>query len=283
MEKQQRKVAFVTGASRGIGYCTALAFARAGFDVAIAARTVHDGERHAHSLSDKAGRALPGSLARTAGDIRALGGRVCMVAMDLLEPDSVKRAAKYVLETMGRVDVLVNNAIYQGGDLNLPLLELQSETLRRVAQAYMASPLALVQALLPSMCERGSGVVINVTSGAGESDPPVPTMRGGWGYAYGAGKAAVSRLSGVINAEHGGDGILAYTVNPGVVATDALAATIGEQGVRALGGNCAPPEVPAAVMLWLATSHEAIACRNRTVNAQRLAREQQLVADWRQA
>lgn len=283
MEQSQRKVAFVTGASRGIGYCTALAFARAGFDVAIAARTVRDGDRHAHSLTDKAGRALPGSLERTADDIRALGGRVCMVAMDLLDPDSVTAAAKTVLERMGRVDVLVNNAIYQGGDLNLPLLELQPETLQRVAQAYMASPLALVQAVLPAMRERGSGVVINVTSGAGEGDPPVPAAQGGWGYAYGAGKAAVSRLSGVINAEHGGDGILAYTVNPGVVSTDALAATIGDQGVKALGGHCAPPEVPAAVMLWLATSPEAVACRNRTVNAQRLVREQQLVADWRHA
>jgi len=184
---------------------------------------------------------------------------------------------------MGRVDVLVNNAIYQGGDLNLPLLELQPETLQRVAQAYLISPLTLVQAVLPAMRERGSGVVINVTSGAGEGDPPVSAAQGGWGYAYGAGKAAVSRLSGFINAEHGGDGILAYTVNPGVVSTDALAATIGDQGVKALGGHCAPPEVPAAVMLWLATSPEAIACRNRTVNAQRLAREQQLVADWRHA
>lgn len=206
-----------------------------------------------------------------------------MVAMDLLEPVSVASAARYVLETMGRVDVLVNNAIYQGSDLNLPLLELKPETLQRVAQAYLASPLALVQALLPSMRERGSGVVINVTSGAGENDPPVPAAQGGWGYAYGAGKAAVSRLSGVINAEHGSEGILAYTVNPGVVSTDALTATIGDQGVRALGGHCAPPEVPAAVMLWLATTPEAIACRNRTVNAQRLAREQQLVPEWRQA
>lgn len=281
MENQQRKVAFVTGASRGIGYSTALAFARAGFDVAIAARTVKAGQRHTHALTDKEGRSLPGSLEKTAEDIRALGGRVCMVAMDLLDPDSVKSAARSVLEAMGRVDVLVNNAIYQGGDLNVPLLELQPETLQRVAQAYLAAPLSLVQAVLPAMCDRGGGIVINVTSGAGESDPPVPAARGGWGYAYGAGKAAVSRLSGVINAEHGAAGVRAYTVNPGVVSTDALAATIGDQGVRALGGHCAPPEVPAAVMLWLATSPEAESFRNRTVNAQRLALEQQLVEDWR--
>ena len=57
------KVAFITGASRGIGKATALAFARAGYDLIISARTLEDGERHNHSLRLSDGSALPGSLA----------------------------------------------------------------------------------------------------------------------------------------------------------------------------------------------------------------------------
>ena len=269
--------------SRNIHRGSALAFAAAGFDIAISARTVDEGEQHPHALRDANGAPLPGSLNATAEAIRALGRKVLVVPMDLLDSDSALAACTAVLSGFGRIDVLINNAIYQGSDLNAGFMELQPETLERMFKGYIPTPFLLTRAVTQVMAEQGEGVVINVTSGAGESDPPVAAGKGGWGYAYGAGKAAVSRLSGVVAVELGDAGVRAYTVNPGVVSTDALAATIGDQGVRALGGHCAPPEVPAAVMLWLATSPEAIACRNRTVNAQRLAREQQLVADWRHA
>lgn len=125
--------------------------------------------------------------------------------------------------------------------------------------------------------------MINVTSGAGESDPPVAAGKGGWGYAYGAGKAAVSRLSGVLAAEFGEQGIRAFTINPGVVTTEALRATIGDKGVLAMRKGVAPPEVPAAVMCWLATQPEADRFQRRTVQAQAFALEHGVVPDWRNA
>lgn len=270
------KVAFITGASRGIGKATALAFARAGYDLIISARTLEDGERHSHGLCRADGSALPGSLASTAAEIRALGRRVREIRLDLLDDSSVLSAADVALRAFGRVDVLVNNAIYQGSDLNLPFLELEPATLKRVYQGYVLAPFLLTRAIVAGMLEHGGGTVINVTSGAGESDPPVPAGRGGWGYAYGAGKAAVSRLSGVLVTELGAQGIRAFTVNPGVVDTEALQATIGAKGVQALGGRVAPPQVPADVMVWLATSPEADALQKRTLNAQSLARERGL-------
>ena len=275
------KVAFITGASRGIGRATALAFARAGFDVAISARTLEEGESHQHALRNPDGTPLAGSLGETAAAIRELGREVFVVRMDLLDGDSVCAACAAVLEHFGRIDVLVNNAIYQGSDLNLPFLELEADTLLRVYQGYLLAPFLATRAVLPQMLERGDGVIINGAAGAGESDPPVAAGRGGWGYAYGAGKATVSRLSGVLSTELGERGIRAFTLNPGVVTTEALKATIGDKGVIALRGGVAPPEVPAQVMLWLATAAEAGQFQKRTIAAQPFALEQGIVADWR--
>ena len=264
------KVAFITGASRGIGRETALAFARAGFDLAISARSLDEGESHAHGLRNPDGTPLPGSLNATAAAVRELGRKVLVVPMDLLDSDSVLAASRAVFAEYGRVDVLVNNAIYQGSDLNAPFMQLQPETLERVFQGYMLSPFLLTRAVVSQMLEQGGGVVINVTSGAGETDPPVA-----------AGKAAVSRLSGILSVELGEQGIRAYTLNPGVVTTDALRATIGDKGVIALRAGSAPPEVPAAVMLWLATDAGAVDHQCKTIHCQPFALEHGIVEDWR--
>lgn len=276
------KVAFITGASRGIGRETALAYARAGFDVAISARTLEEGETHEHSLSYADGRPLAGSLASTAAAIRELGREALAVRMDLLDEQSVRDAAAEVQKHFGRVDVLVNNAIYQGSDLNAPFMELTTATLERTFKGYLLAPTVLTQCILPGMIAQGGGVVINMTSGAGESDPPVAAGKGGWGYAYGAGKGAVSRLSGVLSTEFGEQGIRAFTVNPGVVTTEALKATIGDQGVIAMRRGVAPPEVPAAVLCWLGTAAEAAKFQKCTIQAQPFALEHNIVADWRQ-
>ncbi len=275
------KVAFVTGASRGIGRETALAFARAGFDLAISARSLDEGEQHAHGLRNPDGTALPGSLNGTAAAIRELGRKALVVPMDLLDSDSVMAASAAVFAEYGRVDVLVNNAIYQGSDLNSPFMQLQPETLERVFQGYVMTPFLLTRAVVDGMLAQGGGVVINVTSGAGETDPPVAAGKGGWGYAYGAGKAVVSRLSGILSVELGEQGIRAFTLNPGVVTTDALRATIGEKGVIALRAGSAPPHVPAAVMVWLATHDAAVDHQCKTIHCQPFALEHGIVADWR--
>lgn len=256
-------IAFVTGASRGIGRETALQLARSGYDIAISARK------------------LEGGLESTAAAIEALGRRVLKVPLDLLDKDSVKAAADQVLGHYGRIDVLVNNAIYQGEDLNSQLLELTEATLERVFRGYILGPFILTQSLLPAMLSQASGVIINITSGAGENNPPVAADQGGWGYGYGAGKAAVSRLAGIINVEHRKHGLRAYSVNPGVVATETLKATIGDQGIAALGGSAAPPSVPARVICWLIEKDLTGRHRKRTVNAQKLALDFFLTKDWR--
>lgn len=271
------QVAMITGASRGIGRAAALAFAASGFDLVLAGRMRQPGQQLEHSLLDQNGQPLPGSLESVADEVRALGRKVWCVHLDLLDNDSVEAAAEQALSLAGRVDVLINNAVYQGGDLNALLCDLQVDTLQRVAQAYLIAPFLLSRRLALAMVDQQAGVIINVTSGAGESNPPVPAGQGGWGYAYAAGKAAVSRLSGVIKAELGGKGLRAYTLNPGVVTTEALQATLGEAGIRALGAGSAPPEVPAAVMLWLVQQDLSGTHQKRTIHAQPFAVEQQIV------
>lgn len=263
----------ITGASRGIGKATALAFARAGFDIAITARTEVEGQASDHALTGRDGRPLPGSLATTLAELKALGARAIAVPMDLLDNASIDAALARVRAELGHIDVLVNNAIYQGRDINALLRHLGDDTLQRVWQGYVSAPLRIVKTVLPGMIERGRGIVINVTSGAGESDPPLPADRGGWGFAYGAGKAALSRLAGVIAAEYGERGIHAFTVNPGVVNTEALRASIGDDGELARRYGAAAPELPAAVMVWLATNPAAQAFQRRTIDAQPFARE----------
>jgi NAD(P)-dependent dehydrogenase (short-subunit alcohol dehydrogenase family) len=275
-----RPTVLITGASRGIGKATALAYARAGYDVAITARTEVEGQRQQHSISGRDGQALPGSLATTLRDIEACGVRALALRMDLLEPASIDAAADAALEQFSRIDVLINNAIYQGTDLNARFLDLDADVLARVWQGYVAGPVRLTQRVLQQMLKQGGGTVINVTSGAGETDPPLAAGLGGWGYAYGAAKGAVSRLSGVLAIEHGDKGIRAYTVNPGVVGTEALHATLGEDGALFKKIGAAPPEVPAQVMLWLATNKDAPAHQRCTINAQTFALQHNIVPAW---
>src|ERR1700730_2619357 len=170
------RVAFVTGASRGIGKGIAVHLARAGFDVAITARTVRDGEQREHSptvlRSDRS--PLPGSLTGTAELIEDAGRRALVVPADVLDRASLGAAAATVLERWGRVDVLVNSARYIGpGHMDL-IVDTPVELLDRHLEGNVMAPIILAQQLLPSMLARGHGTIVNLSSGAGQSDPPAP-------------------------------------------------------------------------------------------------------------
>jgi len=154
----ERRVALVTGASRGIGRCAALALARRGFDVVITARTVHEGDGRAHSSSALVPDVpvpIAGSLDATADAVEQMGRTCVPVPMDLMDRASVERTAEVALGTMGRVDVLVNNAIYQGPGTMDRLLDLPLELAERCLVGDYLHPLLLTQLVLPQMLERG--------------------------------------------------------------------------------------------------------------------------------
>ena len=254
-------VVLVTGASRGIGAATALAFGRAGWRVAIVARTLASEHAMPHQLRHPGGQLLAGSLASTASTLKACGAEVMSHAMDLMSTTSMDTAVDAVLEHFGRIDLLINNAVYQDPEVNAMLLSLEDDALQRSLMGNVVAPFHLVRRVLPHMLKQGGGKIINVCSGAGQYDPPAAANAGGWGFAYGASKASLARLAGCINREHGGEGVCAFSVNPGLVSTEAVAATLGQEGELAQRFGITPASAIAASLLWLVTDPRGAALR----------------------
>jgi NAD(P)-dependent dehydrogenase (short-subunit alcohol dehydrogenase family) len=277
-----RRVALVTGSSRGIGRATALALAEKGFDLVLAARTLTGSEVHEYSpRRDRSmRRSMPGALDETAEQVRARGREARVVRLDLLDRASVLAAADQALAAWGRVDLLVNNAIYQGPGIMDRVLDVDLAAAERVFLGNVIHQLLLVQRLLPPMLERKSGAVVNLVSGAGMMDPPAPPESGGWGFVYGASKAALIRMSGCLAVEHAGSGVSFFGVDPGLVLTESMREQgLVEELTKFVEG--APPEVPAAVIAWLATDPAAQEWHGKTLHAQEVALRRGLVPDWR--
>jgi NAD(P)-dependent dehydrogenase (short-subunit alcohol dehydrogenase family) len=270
----------VTGASRGIGKAIARHLADAGFDVAIGARTLHEGEEREHSstVAKSDTRALPGSLDATAAQIEATGRRALPVYLDLLDRDSLTAATTAVLRRWGRIDVLVNNGRYVGPGHMDQIMETPVELIDRHFEANVRAPIVLTKLVLPQMVERGGGVVINLASASGTMDPPAPAGQGGWGLGYGASKAALHRVAGVLAVELGDRGILAFNLSPGFIATERIAQDMAQFGFDASKG--APADVVGAVAAWLATAPGAAGRNGQWVEAQPLCRELGLLPDW---
>ena len=253
-----RPVALVTGASRGIGAATAIAFAKAGWRIVIAARTVHELQTQNHQLRYADGQLLRGSLSETAQIIEACGAEVLIQHMDLMDTPSMDAAVESTLKAFGRIDVLINNAVYQDREINAMLLDLDDEALERSLLGNVVAPFHLVKKVLPHMIAQGGGKIVNVGSGAGQYDPPMAANAGGWGFAYGASKAGMGRLAGCINREWGHKGIVAFSVNPGFVSTEAAQATLGLDAELSKRFGATSPEAIANSLVWLVSNASAV-------------------------
>jgi hypothetical protein len=260
-----RGVALVTGASRGIGAATAIKLAEAGFDVAVTARTMTD--------DDAAYDGWP-SLATTAAAIKAVGRRAMPIWMDLADIGSVVAAADKAEAEFGPIDVLVNNAIYDGSGMGTSLLDTPIEDIQESVRAAVISWVALLQTVLPRMVERGGGKVVNLTSSVVFLDPPGPIGEGGWGFAYGMVKGAQDRMAGFINADLGEKGVVAFSIEPGFVAT---LSTPAEPSFQV---ESTPAEAIGAAIAWLVTNEDALQFRNRRVHGPELAKSRKLLPGW---
>jgi len=212
-----QKTALITGASRGLGRALALELARDGWDLILTARGAEALEATVKELGD-AGVAVT----QVVGDVSDPGHRAALVRE---------------VEAAGGLGLLVNNAGTLG---TTPLPLLADQPLDDLAEAFKINtlaPLALIQAVLPALRERG-GAILNITSDA--SNQPYET----WG-GYGATKAALEQLSNVLAAEE--PGLAVWWVDPGEMRTDMLRAA-GEDADAA-----PPPEESAAALRQLIT------------------------------
>ncbi len=198
-------VCIVTGASSGIGEASARLLSGLGARVVLAARRTD-------RLQQLAGE-LPGALA---------------VTTDVTCAEQVERLLAATLERHGRVDVLVNNA---GQGLHVPVQEIDADDLRAVFELNVLAPLALTQAVLPSMRAQGAGAIVNVSSAT--SLRVFPGLGG-----YAATKSALNMLSQVARIELEPDGVRVSVVYPSVTATEF------HQSLRA-GGFRGRPGIPA--------------------------------------
>ncbi len=163
------------------------------------------------------------SVATTARDVAALaplvaehGERVHPVALELADADSVDRAAADIVRTLGRVDLLVNNAGALGA--TGPLLDVDPDDVAHTVAANITGTLRLIRALRPAV--PSGGAIVNVTSGA--------AARPGWA-AYAVSKAALDAVTTVLRAELAPEGIRVIGVNPGGLRTQMRAAAYPDE------------------------------------------------------
>jgi NAD(P)-dependent dehydrogenase (short-subunit alcohol dehydrogenase family) len=275
-------VAIVTGASRGIGRAGALALAEAGFDVVVSARTVKEGDGRSAVNSVREARdtvVVPGSLERTATEIEERGRRALIVAMNLLDRESVLALPATVIDEWGRIDVLFNNAIYQGVGTGDRVADLTAEGMLNTFTGNFVHQVLLIQAVLPHLLARGGGTIVNMVSGSARLDPPAPAGEGGWGIAYSGSKAASGRVAGGLNTEFLSSGVKSFNVDPGNVITEARRVKTPDDAYAAAFGS-EPAEATGKVVAWLASDPGADRFLGKWIFAPKLCSDLGLLPGW---
>lgn len=185
------KTAIVTGAGRGIGRSLALALAREGADVALAARSADQ-------------------LEVVAREVESLGRRALVVPTDITDSEAVKRLVDRTLEDLGGLDILVNNS---GTIASTPLLDQDPEEWDRVFDTNVRGTYLATREAGRHLVAQGSGKVVNVASNFAFKGVP--------GHAaYCASKAAVVSFTRTMAVEWARHGVQVNALAPGYFATD---------------------------------------------------------------
>ncbi|HZS72728.1 MAG TPA: 3-oxoacyl-[acyl-carrier-protein] reductase [Candidatus Acidoferrum sp.] len=226
------KVAVVTGASQGIGRDTALALAEAGAKLAVAARNEE-------------------KLAALVGEVASRGGQAFAVKMDVADPEQVKAGFRQILEKLGRLDILVNNAAVTRDGL---AMRMKQEDWDAVIRTNLTGAHLCIQQALPPMMKARSGRIINITS--------VVAQSGNAGQAnYVAAKAGLIGLTKAIAIEIASRNITVNAVAPGFIETpmtEVLPDKVKEDlKARIPLGRMGCPRDVAAAIVFLASDEAA--------------------------
>ncbi|MEU6996205.1 glucose 1-dehydrogenase [Streptomyces sp. NPDC046465] len=225
------KVAFVTGAGRGIGAAAARLFAEEGARVLLAART-------------------ESQLKAVTEEIRAGGGSAEYVVCDLADPVSVRAAVERSVEVYGRLDVAFNNGAT--GQVPGPMDQLSEADFDQVYAVNVKGPWLAMSAQVAAMrATAGRGAIVNTSSVGGlKANPQLP--------AYGASKRALNSLTAAAAETYGPEGIRVNAVAPGTTLTEMLLewdekvpGTIEQLNGRTPLGRAAEPREIAEAAAWL--------------------------------
>jgi 3-oxoacyl-[acyl-carrier protein] reductase len=193
------RVAFVTGASQGIGRTCAVRLAKDGASVAVAARNKE-------------------KLDELVDEISAAGGKAHAIALDVADENQVKSAVKAVIAQFGKIDVLVNNAGITRDQL---VMRMKRTDWDAVLQTNLTSAYLCIQQVIPSMLKQRWGRIVNITSVFGQM--------GQAGQAnYSASKAGLIGLTMAIAREVGSRSITCNAVAPGFIET-AMTAVLSDE------------------------------------------------------
>ena len=224
----QNRIAFITGASRGIGRACALALSSAGAGVVLAARQL-----------DK--------LEQAAAEIRASGGNAFVVEMDLSAAGSIRSAFSKAAKEFGRIDILVNNAAITRDGL---AIRMKQEDWDSVLATNLTGAFLATQQVLLSMMRERWGRIINITSVVGEAGNPGQAN-------YVASKAGLIGLTKSLAQEMASRGVTVNAVAPGFIDTDMTSALSQELKDKILTAiplkRLGTPEDVAAAVRFLAS------------------------------
>jgi 3-oxoacyl-[acyl-carrier protein] reductase len=201
----EKKVAFVTGARRGIGRAIALKLAQNGADCVLVARTAPD---------------------ELAEEIKGLGRRALAIALDVSDGTAVESAVKQAVSEMGSIDILVNNAGIAEDGL---LIRMKPDQWQRVLDVNLTGAFNCTKAAARPMLKAEGGRIINITSVIGQM--------GNAGQAnYAASKAGLIGFTKSIAKEFGSRGITVNAIAPGFITTD-MTSEMSEEATMALMAN----------------------------------------------
>jgi NAD(P)-dependent dehydrogenase (short-subunit alcohol dehydrogenase family) len=229
MSEISRKVAFVTGASSGIGRATALLFAARGYAVALA------------DMNEAGGQ-------ETEAAIRAAGGDAAFTACNVADDDSVKNAVERAVATFGRIDAAFNAAGIDGENGRLTA-DCSLENWHRVIAIDLTGVWHCMRHQIPQMLKQGGGAIVNCASTAG--------LRGAATCgAYSAAKHGVVGLTKAAGLEYAGQGVRINAVCPGMIDTpmtnsEGMRELIQQLVVQTPFGRLGQPEEIGAAVLWL--------------------------------
>jgi NAD(P)-dependent dehydrogenase (short-subunit alcohol dehydrogenase family) len=225
-----QKVAIITGGSSGIGRATAVALAKEGVNVAIAARRTKEGEE-------------------TVQLVKEAGSDGVFVQTDVANEDDVKALVEKTVKKYDRLDYAFNNAGI--GETMTPLVEQTSNAFDQIMNVNVKGVWLSMKYEIPQMIRTGGGAIVNMSSGAGVIGFPQMPI-------YIASKHAVLGLTKSAALEYAKSGIRINAVAPGGVETDMLkqAAEDNKQFVETLRsmhpiGRIADPEEIANAVVWL--------------------------------